>query len=101
MLIDDLLGERQVVLALEVLADLADVQLRAVLRVVAVKELQESLVCSLTFFCAGRGVLGSVACRFERGTQTSEIVLFYFFFGGIGKNAPFFKTNSLKCPQNF
>ena len=40
---DDRLGERQVVLALEVLADLGDVQLRAVLRVAAVKELHEPL----------------------------------------------------------
>ena len=43
VVLDDLLGERQAVLALEVLADLVDVQLRAVLRVAAAKELQEQL----------------------------------------------------------
>ena len=43
VVLDDLLGERQVVLALEVLADLADVQLREVLRVAAVKDLLEPL----------------------------------------------------------
>ena len=36
---DDLLGERQVVLALEVLADLVDVRLRVVLRVLVFIEL--------------------------------------------------------------
>ena len=41
--LDDLPGERQVVLALDVLADLVDVRLRAVLRVAAVKDLQEPL----------------------------------------------------------
>ena len=43
VVLDDLLGERQVVLALEALADLADVQLREVLRVAAVKDLLEPL----------------------------------------------------------
>ena len=42
--------ERQAVLTLEVLADLVDVQLRAVLRVVVVKELQSRCVCSFVFF---------------------------------------------------
>ena len=43
VVLDGLLGERQVVLAREVLADLGDVQLRAVLRVAAVKDLLEPL----------------------------------------------------------
>ena len=43
MVFDDIIRERQVVLALEVLADLVYVQLRAVLRVAAVKDLLEPL----------------------------------------------------------
>ena len=43
VVLDGLLGERRVVLAREVLADLGDVQLREVLRVAAVKDLLEPL----------------------------------------------------------
>ena len=50
--LDGLLGDRQVALALEVLADLVDVQLRAVLRVAAVKVLKEPLRLLVDFFCA-------------------------------------------------
>ena len=56
MLDDLLIGERQVVVALQVLAYLVDDQLGAVLRVV-VKELQEPLRLLVDFFCAARGVL--------------------------------------------
>ena len=57
---------------LEVLADLVDVQLRAVLRVVAVKELQEPCVYSLAFVCAARVVLASAARRFVGRMQASK-----------------------------
>ena len=63
--LDDLLGERQVVLALEVLADLRDVLLRAVLRVAAVKDLQEPLclLVDLPLRGARRPCLGRVPVR--------------------------------------
>ena len=56
-MLDDLLGERQVALALEALANLVDIQLRAVLRVAAVKELREPLNLIVDFFRAARGAL--------------------------------------------
>ena len=71
-------SERQVVLALEALADLGDVQLRAVFRVVAVKGLQEPLCLLIDLLCAARGVLASAACRFDRRMHPSEIDLPYF-----------------------
>ena len=43
VVLDDIIRERQVVLAREVLADLGDVQLREVLRVASVKDLLEPL----------------------------------------------------------
>ena len=72
VVLDDLLGERQVVLALEALADLGDVQLRVVLRVVVLKELQEPLRLLVDLFCAACGPLASAAGRFESRMQTSK-----------------------------
>ena len=53
-------SEGQVVVALEVLADLVDVQLRAVLRVAAFKELQEPLRLPIDLLLRGarRACLG-------------------------------------------
>ena len=49
-MIDDLLGERQVVLALDVLGDLIDVDLQEVLCIGADQELQEPLRLLVDFF---------------------------------------------------
>ena len=62
--------ERQAVLTLEVLADLVVVQLRAVLRVVVVKELQEPLRLLLDLLLSG--ALASPSCRFDGRMQTSK-----------------------------
>ena len=49
MVLDDLFGERQAVLALEVLADLVDVRLRVVLRVLVFIELYSRFRSNSTF----------------------------------------------------
>ena len=65
-------------LALEVLADQGGVQLRAVLRVVVAKELQEPARLIVDFFCVARGVLASAACRFDSRMHIEETDRLYF-----------------------
>ena len=69
--LDDLLGERPVVLAQEALAELVDVQLRAVLRVV-VKELKELLRLLVVLPLRGARRASSAACRFDGRMKTSK-----------------------------
>ena len=59
-------------LVLEALANMVDVQLRAMLCVVVIEELQELLRLLVDFFCAARGVLASAAGRFDGRMQTSK-----------------------------
>ena len=61
--LDDVIGERPVVLALEALADLGDVHLGAVLRVV-VKELREPLRLLVVLLVRGARRASSAAGRF-------------------------------------
>ena len=76
------------VLALEALADQGGVPFRVVLRVVAVKELQESLRLLVDFFCAARGVLASAACWSNSRIHTEEIDLLYFYFPDLAFQPP-------------
>ena len=68
------------VLALEALAELVDVQLRAVLRVAAVKVLKEPLRLLVDFFCAARGALASAACWFDGRIHTKKLTRSIFTF---------------------
>ena len=70
-MLDDIIGERQVALALEALADPGDVQLQEVLRV-AVEGLLEPPSLLVDFSCWARGALASPAVRFDGRMQTSK-----------------------------
>ena len=74
-------GDRQVVPALEALAGLVEVQLRAVLRVAAVKEVKDPLRLLGDVFCAARGAWCTclAAGRFDgrMHTQKNSHALFF------------------------
>ena len=71
------LGERQVVLALCVLADLVDVRLRAMLCVVVLKELHDPLRLLVDLLLRGARRDCLAACRFDGRMQTSKTSAVY------------------------